>query len=283
MGTIKAIILDTETHALNGNAIEIAHYPLELSSGILRFYRKESFNQRFNPGQPIDLGAMAIHNILDEDVADKPPHNTFKLDPDVGYLVGHNIDYDLKTLHRCGVSQDLKPIDTLAMAKVLFPDSPNHKLATLSYYLAADKAKVREYLKSAHSALVDVDLTAALLQHIVKRIERCQTIEDLYFFSLKCRVPTHMPFGEHKGVQISLLPKNYRLWITTQENFDPWIKFAIELYYAGLARNHYESVKGTIPGTYEDYQFLHSQREPSSDESAIEIYEAVLRNSLNRK
>lgn len=57
MGTsIKAIILDTETHALNGNAVEIAHYPLDLSGGVLRFYRKENFNQRFNPGHPIDMG-----------------------------------------------------------------------------------------------------------------------------------------------------------------------------------------------------------------------------------
>jgi len=36
MATIKAIILDTETHALHGNAIEIANYPLDLSSGVLR-------------------------------------------------------------------------------------------------------------------------------------------------------------------------------------------------------------------------------------------------------
>lgn len=281
MGTIKAIILDTETHALHGNAIEIAHYPLDLSSGVLRFNRKEFFNERFNPGQPIDLGAMAVHNILDEDVANKPLHDTFRLDQDIVYLVGHNIDYDFKTLRRCGITQDFKLIDTLAMAKALLPEAPNHKLATLSYYLTQDKAKVREYLKNAHSALVDVDLTAILLQHLIKKIERCDSIEDLYIFSMKCRVPTVMPFGEHKGVQISLLPKKYKLWIATQTKFDPWIKFAIELDAASLARRHHESMKGLIPGTYEDYQFIGS-RQPL-DTPAMEIYEAVWENSLSRK
>lgn len=155
------------------------------------------------------------------------------------------------------------------MARVLFPDAPNHKLATLSYYLANDKTKVRDYLKNAHSSLVDVDLTATLLQHLIKKIDKCHSIEYLYIFSMQCRVPSVMPFGEHKDVQISLLPSKYKLWIGGQDKFDPWIKFAIELDSASLAHRHYESTKGSILGTYEDYQFLES-RQPSN-RPAIEI------------
>ncbi len=277
---VKAIMLDTETHALHGNAIEVAYYPLDLSSGVLSFNRKEWFNQRFNPGKPIDLGAMAIHNILDEDVADKPLHTTFRLDPDIEYLVGHNIDYDLKVLRKCGITQHFRVIDTCSMARILLPNAPGYKLAILSYYLAKDRHKVRSHLKNAHSALTDVDLTAALLQHLVKNLDKCYSLEDLYLFSLQCRVPVYMPFGEHKGKQISLLPQPYKQWIAKQDKFDPWLKFAIELDYASMARRHYESMNGSISGTYEDHQFLRT-RQPS-DDSAIEIYEAVLIHSLSQ-
>ena len=61
----------------------------------------------------------------------------------------------------------------------------------------------------------------------------------------------------------------YKLWIGGQDKFDPWIKFAIELDSASLAHRHYESTKGSILGTYEDYQFLES-RQPSN-RPAIEI------------
>ncbi len=281
MTTDKAIILDTETHALNGNAVEIAYYPLDLSSGFLRVHRKQAYNERFNPLAPIALDAMGVHNILDEDLIDCRPHTDFMLAKDIKYIIGHNIDYDVRVLRRCGVSQILKPIDTLALARALLLNVPNHKLATLSYYLAADRQKVREYLRHAHSALTDVDLTASLLKSLLPMIpaEHTQDWEALYCYSLECRIPKVMPFGEHKGLEIINLPGSYQTWLLRNAKIDPWIKVAIRLFEANIIRRTYEIRCQLSPGTYHDHQFLDSSEPVEIDKSAA--YEALLFNFLD--
>lgn len=280
MATVKAIILDTETHALNGNPIEIAYYPLSLDSGFLRSYRKNPYNERFNPLQPIDLGSMSVHNILDEDLTECRPYTDFKLDSGVLYLVGHNIDYDLKALRRCGVKQQLRPIDTLALARTLVQDAPNHKLTTLSYYFAADRRKVREYIRNAHSALTDVDLTMALLTKLLPLIEpqHKTSWESLYLYSLECRIPKVMPFGEHVGKSFEDVPASYQSWIMKNPKMDIWLKLAIQLNEANMIRRTYEISHQLAPGTYQDHQFLYS-REPEPVEK-MTVYEATLLNGL---
>lgn len=276
----RAIILDTETDNLNGRAIEIAYFPLDLSSGVLLFDRHAAFNQRYNPLRPISLDAMAVHNIIEQDVQGMPAYNTFTLDPSIKYIVGHNVDYDVHVLHRSGVTQDLKPIDTLAMARRIFPKAPRHTLAVLSYYISSDHAKVREHMRNNHSALTDVYLTASLLRTILQHIppRNKQTIHDLYLFSLECRVPEVMPFGQYRGTAISSLPESYKQSLMKDDKTDLWVKFALELQDANKVRRAYEISKNCVTNTYSDYQFLHSRTPEETSKTAI--YEAVLMQSL---
>lgn len=280
MTTDKAIILDTETHALEGNVIEVAYYPLDLSRGFLRNYRKDAFNQRFNPLVPIDLGAMGVHNIIDEDLVNCQPYNEFKLPSDIKYVIGHNIDYDVRAIHRSGPTQFLRPIDTLALARTLLPDAPNHKLATLSYYLATDRYKVRDYLRNAHSALTDVDLTTALLAKLIPMIpaEHTQSWETLYLYSLECRIPKVMPFGEHKGLEFNDVPYSYQTWLMKNKNIDVWLKLAFHLAEANVIRRTYELANNLVPDTYQDHHFVYT-REPKEG-SKLNLYEATLLNAL---
>ena len=53
----------------------------------------------FKPSEPIGLGAMAVHHIVDEDLIKCPPFTKFQMPKDdVQYLIGHNIDYDIAAI-----------------------------------------------------------------------------------------------------------------------------------------------------------------------------------------
>jgi exodeoxyribonuclease X len=38
-----------------------------------------------------------------------------------------------------------------------------------------------------------------------------------------------MPFGKHKGEEITRIPADYRKWLLKQENVDPYLRKALEL------------------------------------------------------
>ena len=76
---MQAIILDTETHTLNGLPIEIAYAPIEIEHGKLSLDKKKIFDQLYQVGQPISYAAMAVHHILESDLADQPFYSEFQL------------------------------------------------------------------------------------------------------------------------------------------------------------------------------------------------------------
>lgn len=175
---MSAIILDTETSSIDGNACEIAHLPVTITNGKFEADKSQMFCQRYNPMKPISLGAMAVHHILDSDVADCPPHTDFRLPEGTQYLIGHNVDFDAAVLERAGVDlTGVKRICTLALCRMLWPNSVSHTLSAMAYYHAGNrKESVRDMLRTAHSANTDVLLTAALLRQIAKtnwRSRRC--------------------------------------------------------------------------------------------------------------
>ena len=75
---MQAIILDTETHTLNGLPIEIAYAPIEIEHGKLSLDKKKIFDQLYQVGQPISYAAMAVHHILESDLADQPFYSEFR-------------------------------------------------------------------------------------------------------------------------------------------------------------------------------------------------------------
>ena len=54
---------------------------------------------------------MAVHHILESDLENQPHYKTFKLPDTTTYIIGHNIDYDIAAIARCGVDvSHIKPI-----------------------------------------------------------------------------------------------------------------------------------------------------------------------------
>lgn len=86
---MSALILDTETSDFEKFPIEIAHVPVSfLDSGELFVDKDACFDEYFSCPEPISFGAMAVHHILETDIADKPSYETFRLPKDVQYIIG---------------------------------------------------------------------------------------------------------------------------------------------------------------------------------------------------
>jgi exodeoxyribonuclease X len=192
---------------------------LELAS-IDPFTVTNPFVQRYNPGKPITLGALATHHIMDEELVDCPSASSFKLPDDVSYIIGHNVDFDWEVIGK----PEIKRICTLALARKIWPDLDSHTQSALLYYLERNSA--REQLRNAHSALTDVGICAVILDHICQQLG-VKTTEDLYAESEKARIPTTMPFGKHKGLMLADLPSDYKQWLLGQGDIDSYLRKAL--------------------------------------------------------
>mgnify|MGYP003413425303 CR=1 FL=1 len=226
---MQAIILDTETHSLNGLPIEIAYAPIQIQAGKLTLDKSQIFDQLYSIGdEKISYGAMAVHHILEQDIVDQPHFDTFQLPSETVYIIGHNIDYDIRTIEKCGVdSSKIKAICTLALARRAWPDAEAHNISALIYMISKGSQRARELLKGAHRADADIILTANILMHIMHHLQ-VQDIEQLYALSEDARIPRSLNFGKHKGTAIEELPKDYVQWLLRQDDLDPYLRKALE-------------------------------------------------------
>ncbi|EXB46776.1 putative quorum-sensing-regulated virulence factor [Acinetobacter sp. 1000160] len=225
---MQAIILDTETHTLNGLPIEIAYAPIEIENAKLSLDKKQIFDQLYQVGQPISYAAMAVHHILESDLVGQPFYNEFQLPTQTTYIIGHNVDYDIAAIARCGVDvSQLKPICTLALARHVWENAEAHNISALIYLISKGSDKAREMLKGAHRADADIILTANILMHIIHQLN-IQDIEQLYVASEQARIPKSITFGKHKGTAIQDLPADYIQWLMRQEDLDPYLRKALE-------------------------------------------------------
>ncbi len=225
---MHAIILDTETHTLNGQPIEIAYAPIEVNQGQLSLDKSQIFDQLYTVDEPISYAAMAVHHILEEDLVGQPHYSSFQLPQDTVYMIGHNIDYDLRAIEKCGVdTSHIKAICTLALARRVWPDAEAHNISALIYMISKGSSKAREMIKKAHRADMDIILTANILNQIIQHLN-VQNLEQLYTLSEDARIPRTLNFGKHKGTLIAELPKDYVQWLLRQTDLDSYLRKALE-------------------------------------------------------
>lgn len=214
---MKTVILDTETTGFNDpEAVEVAWWHVAISD-TPRLSMLEWFNARYRPSKPIELGAMATHHIMDEDLVGCDPSSEFRLPDGTEFIIGHNVDYDWKAIGR----PDVKRICTLAMARRLWPELDSHSQSALLYHLRRRDARM--LVKEAHSALTDISNCQVILAEILAKKPEILDVESLYQFSEDCRIPTHMAFGKYKGWLIADVPSDYISWCLRQADTDPYL------------------------------------------------------------
>jgi DNA polymerase-3 subunit epsilon len=162
---MRQIILDTETTgldpALGHRIIEIAAVEM-----VNRRFTERHYHQYIHPERDIDPGAMEVHGITLEFLADKPKFSEIAKDflefVAGAELIIHNAPFDVAFLnHELGrlqlqlVETHCGPItDTLKMAKGLHPGKRNSLDALCERYQVDNSAR------TMHGALLDARLLA---------------------------------------------------------------------------------------------------------------------------
>ena len=222
---MNALILDTETHDLNGYPIEIAYAPCSFEQGVLVINQGEVFDEYFSCPEPIALGALATHHILETDIAEKPSFDTFRMPQGVQYLIGHNIDYDIKAVQKCQPDFTVKGICTLALCRMVWPELP-HTLSAMYYHVMDDLELARKHLRHAHNAKADIYFTGVILKTLVEQLG-IKDMNSLYIMSETARIPKYITFGKHKGTAIKDLDSGYVSWLLKQPDLDPYLRKAL--------------------------------------------------------
>lgn len=163
---MRQIILDTETTGLSPQQ---GHRIIEIGcvEMVNRRYTGNRFHHYFNPEREVEKGALDVHGITNEFLADKPlfQERAQELKDFIAgaELIIHNAPFDISFLdHELklaglklkSVTDFCAVIDTLPMARQKHPGQPNNLDALCRRYQVDNKH--RDY----HGALLDAKLLA---------------------------------------------------------------------------------------------------------------------------
>ena len=151
----------------------------------------EKYVRFVNPGQKIPAFIRQLTNISDEDVENSPFFEEIATEVrdllDGAIFVAHNTDFDLPFLQsefaRCGQSAWTgSQIDTVELAKIVFPSSPSYRLQDIAGELSIP-------LPSAHRADDDAEATSKLLLACNKKLQALpeETLELLHRRSFRLK------------------------------------------------------------------------------------------------
>lgn len=207
-----AIALDVETTGLiEPQVIQLAQtdpFAWNFHLGV------DTHTCRYKPTKPIEPGAMAVHRIIAEDLAQEPDWPGWQAPPQVAYLIGHFIDSDWEALGK----PDMRRICTGALAKRLWPDLGSYKLSALIFHLY-EAGEARKMTELAHDARTDVHLSLLLLDHLLWDIPQVQSLEGLWLFCEDARIPLRIGFSKfgpkngQPGTLYTEIPDGMLKWI----------------------------------------------------------------------
>jgi DNA polymerase-3 subunit epsilon len=163
---LRQIVLDTETTGLE---VSQGHRIIEIGCVEL-FNRKltgNHYHAYINPEREVDQGAIEVHGITDEFLADKPLFTTVAQDfvdfiGDADLII-HNAPFDIGFLNSelqrldkayAAVENSCKVIDTLVMARRKHPGQRNN-LDALCHRYGVDNSQ-----RDLHGALLDAEILA---------------------------------------------------------------------------------------------------------------------------
>lgn len=218
----KFLILDTETTGLDPQTDKVVDISIiEVSRrGIIPL-----FSTLINPERDIPPTASAVHHITQRDVVNQP---TLKevWEEIMNYLrggviVAHNVSFDRSMLPETG-----RPwICSLRLARHLWPDAPAHSNQVLRYWLGIDIDPGQ-----IHSSVADTLVTAEVFKRELsyyRTLYNDVNVEHLIDF-VNSPIEIHiMPFGKHKGIQISNIPTDYMEWLLQQNDIDPDLRWTL--------------------------------------------------------
>jgi len=249
MDMAKYIILDTETTGA-GEKDRV----IQLGYIVLGAKEVEVHNELCSSEVPIEVGAMEVHNITPDMLEGKPActelgayKRLLELNTPENYMIIHNAPFDIGMLEKEGFTLNMKLIDTLRVAKHVYPDSDYHRLQYFRYSLELYKDEAVEAEKlgielKAHDALGDVLFLKLLLsklrQAVKEKFPNENEVEKMVQLTQEpVFITKPMRFGKHKGKTIQELAHEdagYLRWmVENMQNLDEDTKYTITKVLSG--------------------------------------------------
>ncbi len=185
------VVIDFETTGLDPGWGDRA---TEIAIVVVRDGRiVDSYQSLMNPGRRIPAEVTQLTGITNDMVARAPPASKVMREASrfVGSkpVVAHNASFDRKfwdaELERLSLSTTMPFACTMLLSRRLYPDSPNHKLATLVDFLKLPKAG------RAHRAMADAQMASHLWSRIQNDVAKSYGVKGVCHEILTCvqRVP----------------------------------------------------------------------------------------------
>jgi len=177
------VVFDIETTGLNNETEKITEIgAVKISGGVVT----DRWSSFVNPEKPIPENIVKITNITDEMVKDAPKIEDALpdfLEFSKGcVLVAHNAAFDTGFIKseakRLGLNYDFLSIDTMTLARCMFPELKNHRLDTLTKHL-------KVLLEGHHRAVNDAKATADVFLKMLdilkeKGVEKLNDLHTVY-------------------------------------------------------------------------------------------------------
>lgn len=218
----RFLVIDTETTGFdhkNDRVVQIGAVLLDSD-----FHPAKTYETLVSPGDvSIPAEASAIHHIVDEDVIGAPSlkEALSKVDTLGNYnaIAAHNAPFDMGFINP---PSHFPVLDTLRLARKLWPDLNSHKNQFLRYYFKLKVGAAEGQM--AHSALPDALVTAAILKHeLTTVVQKAKDPENVSLMDLIdwLKRPIYMGasrarFGKHAGKtweEIAHADRGYLEWM----------------------------------------------------------------------
>ena len=240
--TVRYIILDTETTGFDDKDKII-----QLGYIVLGGKKAEVYNDFCLPDTPISFGAMEIHGITPEVIANKPVcqetlayKKLQELNLKENYMIIHNAPFDLGMLQKEGFEIKMKVIDTLRVAKHIFEDEETYRLQYFRYKMGLYKEEQKEaetlnIQVKAHDAIGDVLVLKLFLTKLKEAIKikfpQDNPVDKMVELTTMPIFIKTFTFGKYKGKTLQEVARNdpgYLRWmLNTMENLDEDMRYSI--------------------------------------------------------
>jgi len=240
----KYIILDTETTGTSEKDRII-----QLGYIVLGTRPIEVHNEFCSSNTPISFGAMEVHGITPDVIEGKPScQDSFaykrleELNTQENYIIIHNAPFDLDMLEKEGFKTNMKVIDTLRVAKHIFPDEEAHRLQYFRYKMEIYKEEKKEadnlgIIVKAHDAIGDVLILKLFLSRlktaVLKKFPEDNPVEKMVDLTNTPILIETFKFGKHKGKtlkEVAQDDKKYLGWmLKSMDNLDEDLRYSINV------------------------------------------------------
>ena len=238
----RYIILDTETTG-TGEQDRV----IQLGFMVLGEKKVEVCNEFFSSDTPISFAAMEVHGITPDMLEDKESctHSASykrlqELNTNENYLIIHNAKFDIDMLKKEGFNPQMRVIDTLRVAKHIFPNEEAHRLQYFRYKMELYKDEQKEadalgIVVKAHDAIGDVLVLKLFLSRlkdeISKRFPQENPVDKMVDLTITPIFINSFNFGKYKGKtlqEVAASDAAYLKWMLgSMENLDEDMRYSI--------------------------------------------------------